>query len=324
MKQACFAAVTMVMAIVGAGSMTSPVVAQAELVTATVPYRQVDGHDILLDVYRPQGDELRPVIVWIHGGALIMGNRKQVHPQVVALAQEEGFALVSIDYRLAPETKLPEIIQDIESAFQWIAQEGAGRFHLDVSRMVVAGESAGGYLTLVTGYRVQPRPRALIALYGYGDLTGPWYSQPSPHPCHNPRKISHEEAIRQTDGRVISDATRRTGNGGLIYLYYRQQGIWPREVSGFDASTISDRIKPFEAVRNVTADYPPTLLIHGTKDTDVPFEQSRMMAEQLEKHGVKHRLISIENGEHGFGGGDPEQISMAYQNMREFVDAVLR
>jgi acetyl esterase/lipase len=62
----------------------------------------------LLDVYRPEGNDVRPVIVWIHGGALIMGNREGIHPQVSALAQVNGYALVSIDYRLAPETKLPD------------------------------------------------------------------------------------------------------------------------------------------------------------------------------------------------------------------------
>ncbi len=70
--------------------------------------------------------------------------------------------------------------------------------------------------------------------------------------------------MQQTDGTVVSDSTRRKGDGGLIYLYYRQQGIWPREVSGFNAATIAEKIVPFEPVRNVTPDYAPTLLIHGT------------------------------------------------------------
>jgi dipeptidyl aminopeptidase/acylaminoacyl peptidase len=72
-------------------------------------------------------------------------------------------------------------------------------------------------------------------------------------------------------------------------------------------------------VRNVTAQYPPTLLIHGTKDTDVPYEQSVMMAEQLNRHGVEHELITIPGGEHGLGGGDPKRIDAAYQSALEFV-----
>ncbi len=293
--------------------------AQSKPVKTTVAYREVDGHPILADVYRPEGDDIRPVLVWIHGGALILGNREGIHREIRDLAERNRYALVSIDYRLAPETKLPELINDIEAAFAWLAGEGAKQFHLDADRIVVAGGSAGGYLTLVTGYRVRPRPKALVALYGYGDLTGDWYSTPSPHPRHNPRTITREEAAQQTDGAVISDARRRKGNGGAIYLYYRQNGIWPEEVSGFDRAAIAEQIAPFEPVRNVTADYPPTLLIHGTSDTDVPYEQSTMMAAQFEKRGVPFLLKPIKNGEHGFGGGDPQQIENAYQTMRAFI-----
>ena len=102
-------------------------------------------------------------------------------------------------------------------------------------------------------------------------------------------------------------------------MHYRQNGIWPVEVSGFDRSSIAKKIVPFEPVRNVTEEYPPTLLIHGTKDSDVPFEQSTMMAEQFKKHGVPFQLQPITNGEHGFGGGDPKEIEMAYVTMREFI-----
>jgi len=293
--------------------------AQVQLVKATVAYRQIDGHDILADVYRPPGDEVRPVIVWIHGGALIMGHREGIDAHVRAVAEEKGYALVSIDYRLAPETKLPELISDVEAAFDWLAGDGGKQFHLDPDRIVVVGGSAGGYLTLVTGYRVRPKPKALVALWGYGNLTGDWYTTPSPHPRHNPRKITRAEAEKQTDGTVISDARQRKGDGGLIYLYYRQKGIWPWEASGFDRSTIREKIAPYEPVRNVTAEYPPTLLVHGTSDTDVPFEESTAMAGQLEMHKVPHRLVPIEGGEHGLSGGDPREIEAAYQTMREFI-----
>jgi acetyl esterase/lipase len=296
-----------------------PAMAQSKLLKTTVTYREVDGHKILADVYRPQGDHVLPVIVWIHGGALIMGHREGIHSEVRALAEDKGYALVSIDYRLAPETKLPELISDIEAAFRWLAGDGARQFHLDRDRVVVVGGSAGGYLTLVTGFRAKPQPKALVALYGYGDLIGDWYSTPSPHPRHNARKITSEEAAKQTDGTIVSDARHRQGNGGVMYLHYRQNGTWPREVSGFDPAKIAEKITPFEPLRNVTPDYPPTLLIHGTKDTDVPYQQSAMMAEQLREHGVSFILKPIMNGEHGFGGGDLEEIEDAYKTMREFI-----
>jgi len=317
MNRSIAATITFVLAIALLRSPTAH--AQNKLMKTTVTYREVDGHKILLDVYRPAGEEVRPVIVWIHGGALIMGHREDVPVQVRSVAEDNNYALASIDYRLAPETKLPQLIGDIEAAFQWLGGEGAKQFHLDPSRIAVCGGSAGGYLTLITGYRANPKPKALVALYGYGDLIGEWYSTPSPHPRHNPKKFTREEAEQQTDGTVISDARERKGNGAIIYLYYRQNGIWPREVSGFDPDTLAEKIAPFEPVRNVTEDYPPTLLMHGTSDTDVPYEESTMMAEQFEKHKVPYVLKTIDNGEHGFGGGDPKQIEDAYKTMREFI-----
>ena len=67
------------------------------------------------------------------------------------------------------------------------------------------------------------------------------------------------------------------------------------------------------------ANYPPTSLIHGTNDTDVPYEQSVMMAEEFMKHGVKYQLHSIKNGEHGLGGGDPNAINEAYEEAFRFL-----
>jgi acetyl esterase/lipase len=297
----------------------SPAVAHSTLEKSTVVYREVDGHKIRADVYRPKNDKVCPVIVWLHGGALINGNRTSADTTLLKLAEDNDFALVSFDYRLAPETKLPALMSDIEAAFRWLATDGAKEFHLDPSKIVVAGGSAGGYLALTTGYRVDPRPKAVVAFYGYGSLNGDWYAQPSPHACHNKTKITREEALQQTNGTVVSDNRDRKGNGSLIYLYYRQQGSWPEEVSGFDLSTIAEEIVPYEPVRNVTSDYPPTLLIHGTSDTDVPYEESKMFAEQLEQHGIPHKLITIENAEHGLGGGDQEKVKQAYQSMREFV-----
>ena len=210
------------------GRVLTEILEPAQTVKTTIAYREVDGHRIMADVYRPDDDTVRPVIVWIHGGALIMGNRDRVPPQIRQLAEEQGYAVVSIDYRLAPETKLPEIISDVEAAFEWLADKGAARFHLDPQRMVVSGSSAGGYLTLVTGYRATPQPKALVPFWGYGDLTGSWYSEPSPHPRHNQQKVTVEEAAQQTDGSIISNARDRKGNGGMIYLHSRQNGQWLR------------------------------------------------------------------------------------------------
>ena len=293
--------------------------AAAEVRVQTYTYKQVGDLEIKADVYRADDETLRPVVVWIHGGALIMGNRSGIDARVKKMFLEAGYAIVSIDYRLAPETKLPAILEDVEDAFRWIREKGPELFRVDASRMAVLGGSAGGYLTLAAGHRVKPRPTVLVAFWGYGDLIGDWYSQPSPHPRHQSPKMTEEQARQQVSGPPIANAKDRKGDGGAFYQFCRQRGIWPQEVSGWDPHAEADKYYPYMPVKNVTSQYPPTLLIHGTKDTDVPYEQSVLMTDEFRKFGVDHAFITIIGGEHGLAGGDPKEIDQAYQQMFRFV-----
>lgn len=290
----------------------------------TYTYKRVGDLDIKANVYRPDDDVRRPVVVWIHGGALIMGHRDAVSRRMQTRLLDSGYAIVSIDYRLAPETKLPEIIRDVEDAFTWIRDQGPELYNIDSSRIAVMGGSAGGYLTLTAGFRVEPRPRVIVAFWGYGDLVGDWYSAPSPHPRHHQIELSEKEAYAQVSGPPVSDARDRKGDGGAFYQYCRQHGHWPMAVSGWDPHREAEKFFPYMPLKNVTPEYPPTLLIHGTEDTDVPYEQSVMMAEELKRHGVEHELISIPGGEHGLGGGDPKLIDAAYDSALAFVNRHMR
>jgi acetyl esterase/lipase len=285
----------------------------------TVVYKQVGSLAIKADVYHYSDTMVRPVVVSLHGGALIMGHRESLTGPVKNFALTNGYVLVSFDYRLAPETQLPAIIEDIEDAFRWLRREGPKRFHIDPERVAVTGGSAGGYLTLLTGCRVQPRPRVLLAFYGYGDLIGDWYSSPSPHPRHNQRKITADEAWRQVSGPEVADARDRRGDGGIFYNFCRQTGQWPKAISGWDPRSEAEKFIPFMPLRNVTAAYPPTVLIHGTADTDVPFEQSQLMAQELQKHGVRFQFHPIANAEHGLTGGDRAEIEEGQRKALEFV-----
>jgi len=126
-------------------------------------YKTVGPIKIEADVYRAEDEKVRPIVVWIHGGALIMGSRTSVPSDLLNLCRTEGYALVSLDYRLAPEVKIPAIIEDVQDAFRWLREQGPKLLHIDPERIVVTGGSAGGYLTLMTGICVKPRPRALVA-----------------------------------------------------------------------------------------------------------------------------------------------------------------
>ena len=163
----------------------------------TLVYKRVGALEIKADVYRPAGEaHTRPVFVYFHGGSLINGGRQQIekHPFKEAFLAA-GFVVVSPDYRLAPESKVPAIIEDLEDLFLWIRERGPALFGADPVRLASGGGSAGGYLTLVAGYRVQPRPFAMIAEMSYGDLIGAWQLRPSIHPPHYTDSRLDEAAI---------------------------------------------------------------------------------------------------------------------------------
>src|SRR3989442_10540607 len=136
-----------------------PLIATADEPTLkTYNFKTVSGQEnpLQADVLRPPGDALRPVVVFIHGGALMMGDRKMsAKPgSLFEALLNAGFVVVSIDYRLAPQVKLPTIIEDVRDACQWVRQEGPKLFGINPRELFVMGQSAGGYLTQVAGYRV--------------------------------------------------------------------------------------------------------------------------------------------------------------------------
>ncbi|HEX7900213.1 MAG TPA: alpha/beta hydrolase [Planctomycetota bacterium] len=285
-------------------------------------YKEAAGVAIELDVHRDAGAEPRPVLVWIHGGALIMGSRGAVPRHLLDLCQAEGFALVSIDYRLAPQVKVPDILGDVEDAFRWIRGKGVELARLDPRKLVVSGGSAGGYLTLMAGL-LEPRPTALVAYWGYGDVDGAWYTTPSAfyrraHPLFEREEVLKAlapEVVTAPAGKAQAEARSR------YYYYLRQNGLWTREVAGFEPGK---RLDPYCPVRNVTPAYPPSMLIHGTADDDVPYELSAAMAKELEKHKVAHELVTVQGSGHGLSGGDPKAVAAAYEKSRAFIKANLK
>jgi acetyl esterase/lipase len=299
----------------------SPAAAGPPLPMQTHTFKTVGGLKVQVDVYRADDAAVRPVVVWIHGGALIMGNRRSVPQNLLDLCRDEGYALVSIDYRLAPEVKLPDVVADVADALRWVRGDGARACQLDPDRIVVTGGSAGGYLTLMTGVVARPRPAALVAYWGYGDVDGAWYTRPSEFYRRQVPLIDRDAAYKGVGGPPITGSE----NGvdfkarGRFYHYQRQNGLWTKEVTGFDPAEDKAKLDPYCPVRNVTPEYPPTLLVHGTEDTDVPYQLSADMARELARHKVPHGLVTVAGAGHGLSGGDEARVAAAHARALAFI-----
>ena len=272
----------------------------------TYVYKKIGNHEIKADIYHSapiSNAQKLPAVVFIHGGGLIMGHRKAILPGHIQAFHDAGFHVVSIDYRLAPETKLPDIVADVRDAWNWL-RDNADSLGINTDRIAILGHSAGAYLTLVSGYKLDPRPAALVALAGYGKLTSDAFTTPSPYYVREYQSVDEHDARQTVGGQIISasgpnDSMQRHLGRGLFYLFCRQKGIWLREVTGHETDDQAWFVN-YEPIRNVSAAYPPTMLLHGEPDTDIPFEQSVLMQQELARYGVANEFVRNPNWEHTF------------------------
>ena len=118
-----------------------------------------------LDIYLPeQGKGPFPVIVAIHGGSFLMGDKRDFQIVPMLRSVDHGYAVVSINYRLTGEAKYPAQTEDVKAALQWIRTQ-AGTYNLDPMRIALWGDSAGGYLAaFAAGENVGIR--AVVDWYG--------------------------------------------------------------------------------------------------------------------------------------------------------------
>lgn len=240
---------------------------------AGIPYADSVGRDLKLDLYRPDlpdGSPAPPVIVYMHGGGWIGGIRSG--PSSVAFGLElagEGFAFASIDYRLAPEHPAPAAIEDCRLAVRFLRSEGK-KLGVDGSRIVAMGNSAGGHLAAMLGLL-----RAEDGLDGDG--------------------------LPEIESSVLAvvDLCGITDIPGL--LGDRARAPWAAawiQQSGEAQRRLAERCSP---MTRVSPDAPPFLIVHGEKDTSVPFDQAERFASALQEAGNDCTFVRIPEAGHQLG-----------------------
>jgi len=285
----------------------------------TLTYKTVGSCAIEADLHRPVGEETLPLVFWIHGGGLIGGSRRDLLPRHRNAYLMLGLAILAIDYRLAPETRLEYIVEDVRDAYEWAATN-AGELGTDPTRVALVGHSGGAYLAFVVAEKVRPSPRAVVSFSGYGDILGDWYTQPSSHHLRRPR-VPERTARKGIGSEEVSEADIL--ERWDFYVYCRQRGTWPSEVSGLDPVTNRDALEAYCPVRHVSSSFPPALLLHGDADKDVPHQQSVAMVEALTAAGADAELISVPRCGHAFEQVGTAQAEDAFARVLDFLRARL-
>ena len=275
-------------------------------------YKEIDGHKVHLDVHRLEGDAAkRPVLLNLHGGALIAGGR-YFPANRRDMWIEAGYVVVSIDYRLAPQVKIKDQYEDVQDAYTWVIKNGPKLFNADVENIVVGGASAGGYLSMAAGAFLKPTPKAIFSLSGYGDIM--WYLEPH----YQTQKIPAREAIMKSLGDEVKSSPRKSKERSQLYISSRQKADWIQLVTGLDPKKQSDEIEAFRTILHITENYPPIVMVHSEKDNDVPYSQSTSMGKALKKKRVDHILITVPGG-HCSLGKNEEEVAMTAKKVMSFL-----
>ena len=178
---------------------------------ATITDAAIPGPGGALDVriYRPTDDSAQPVLVYFHGGGLVMGSNHSFEPLARALASASGATVVAVDYRLAPEVLPPAQFDDALAAVWWVSRN-AGHLGLDAARLAVVGDSAGG--ALAAGVALAARDRggpaicAQVLLYPAldRDMTAPSITTMSDAPMLGRDDIEYMHELADGDSRTAA------------------------------------------------------------------------------------------------------------------------
>ena len=254
-------------------------------IAANVTYLTANNYESKLDVYFRRGATTpQPTVVYFHGGFWAAGSKEGSLMSLIPW-MEMGWNVVNVEYRLARVAPAPAAVEDCLCALRYLAAQ-AKTYNIDVNRLVVTGESAGGHLTLTSAMIPEsagldrqcagntPVPKVAAAINWFGI----------------------------TDVADVIDGPNQA-NLAVTWL-----GSLPNK------DEIAKRVSPLTYVR---PGLPPILTIHGDQDRLVPYNHATRLHEALTKAGVPNQLLTIPKG--GHGNFTPEERTRIFATIREFL-----
>jgi pectinesterase len=222
-------------------------------------YARPGSGSLRLDLCTPPGKGPFPAALLVHGGGWIGGDRTQAARALVLPLTKAGIAWVAVSYRLAPRHTYPAPVEDVLAAVRW-TRKNARRLHLDAGRLALVGESAGGHLVADAAVRMTDDTRVAAVV--------PFFA-PVDLESDTDRRGGLSVSMRALFGRTELDEAARQA------------------------------LREGSPIRRVHGGLPPFLLVHGTADMSVPYEQSVRMQKTLRDAGVTCDLITVPDGTHG-------------------------
>ena len=296
-------------------------------ISHTLIYKSIPApvsHDLKLDLhYPPSPPHPLPIVLRLHGGGLLQGNRGSIPPHMLTGMSKYGYALVSADYRLAPQTALPEILNDGLDCLRFVRtalKKLIGKPELfDTTRIAILGSSAGGYLALLAGLYVPPEisPKAVLAIYPITNPFGAFFSQSQSHPLGKvDRSIVAPFLDRSAAPESDPDASSERSK---MYYYMLQEANLP-ELLGINRERDEERFVVAQAIRNHGREgLPPTYIVHGDADRLVGVEQSEEVAVALKHVGAVYKYDVVPGADHLFDRTEEVELKEMYAFLQRHI-----
>ncbi|MBP2619318.1 alpha/beta hydrolase [Chryseobacterium jejuense] len=273
------------------------------------------GDPITLDLYMPKNAsaEKIPVLIYVHGGGWIRGN-KEIHADdyvenTVQKLTSRQYAIISINYTLINEnTHFPLPLEDTKDAVRWV-RKNAEKYNFNTNNIGLFGTSAGAHLSLMAAYSpdntfmgspelssYSSKVNYVIDHYGPADLNKLFHTKLGTIPVSLVKMISKK----------------------IVDL---QQGL-VKGISGYDLNKDQDRtIEYLKTISPIvyTSTGVPTLIVQGNKDKIVPLNQAKKLHRKLKRENIQTSLIIIENGVHSFSTTDKETLDKMTDQMIDFI-----
>jgi acetyl esterase/lipase len=223
-----------------------------------IEYGKAGAESLRLDVSVPEGAGPFPVVVIVHGGGWGNGDKQKDITPLFEPLTRAHFTWFSINYRLAPTNRWPACFEDVQTAIRWVKSHAA-EYKGDPRRLALIGYSAGGQLVCQAAVLATNDTR-VQAVVGFAPPTD-----------------------------LVADTERRGG------LSKSLQALLDRERVD---DQVGATLKLMSPLNHVKAGLPPFLLIHGTVDKSVPYQQSLNFQAKLKENGVPCDLVTVSNAPH--------------------------
>ena len=270
--------------------------------------------DILLfaDVMHPP-ENVRPsglALIYVHGGGWAYGHRNISKFPYFRQLSAQGHLVMDIDYTLNPKTSVPGMVMDVKRAIIWL-KANAARYHINPERIVLAGQSAGGHLSLLAAYTgnfpaLQPdgsaadtSVRAVISYYGPPDMAA----------LHDDVEARFGGVIKGQMGRGLQKQV-----GGEHTLTHGLAGL-----VGGSVLDVPEMYRLISPITYVDAACPPTMLIHGTHDLLVSHLEVERLLAALRQNDVPSIFIPLPGCDHSFESVLP-RISPSAQTSAYYME----